>query len=197
MDNKPPGIRRLCLAFGIEPPATGRDDDAAAAEEQVVAAFSSVCASLGLDRMLMNRRETGDEQVALLPVGIDEPRVVSSLVDGLSRALAELNAAPPRAASLRIRLAFHEGVTTLAGDRFAGAALAWVGRLVGDWHLRAALTKHPRASLAVLLSDPVFEGIGQCGEPGLPPDQFQLVDVADTHCAPGRVAWIYVPATGG
>jgi hypothetical protein len=187
MQGTAPGIRRLCLAFGVEPPAEG-PDESGLSDQRIIAALVSVCVSMGLDRMLLNAPEPGKEQVALLPVGIDEPRVVSSLIDGLSRAIAELNAACP-AAPLQLRVAFHEGVTVLAGDSFSGTAVGRVRQLAADAHLRAALATRPRAGLAALLSDSVFEGIEQCEDLVLPPSQFQPVDLGAAGA--DRQAWIY------
>jgi len=186
MDNKPPGIRRLCVAFGLDEPSGG--DAMATAVRRVTKTFAEVCTSMGLDRMLLNHHDTGDGQVGLLPVGIDEPRVVSSLVDGLTRALARLNTAGR--ASVRLRLAFHEGVTTLTSDGFGGNAVTKVRQLAASEQLRAALDECPRASLAIMLSDPVFEDIGHSG---LPAEQFRRVEIADPRRTARTVAWIYVP----
>ena len=183
MDDKLPGIRRLCVAYRIEPPDGCGSGEKTAAEQRGTRAFTDVCTSLGLDRMLLDRHDAG--HVGVLPVGIDEPRVVSFLVEGLARALAGLN--------VRFRLAFHEGVTTLATGGFGGNAIAKVSRLAESPPLRAALAEYPRASLAVLLSAPVFEDIG----PRLPADQFRQVEIA----GPGRnsrdIAWIFVPGWSG
>jgi hypothetical protein len=179
VDDEPPGIRRLCIAYGIEPPDGCGSDERAAAEQLGTKAFADVCASLGLDRILLRRHGAG--QVGVLPVGIDEPRVVSSLVEGLVRALAGLN--------VRFRLAFHEGVTTLATGGFAGNAIAKVRRLAESPPLRAALAEDSRARLAVLLSTPVFEDI----DPRLPADQFRQVEIAAQGRGPRDIAWIFVP----
>lgn len=183
MEDKPPGIRRLCVAYGVESPDGCGSDEKIAAERRGIQAFTGVCASLGLSRMLLDRHSAG--QVGVLPVGIDEPRVVSSLVEGLIRATAGLN--------VRLRLAFHEGVTTFAADGFRGNAIATVRRLAESPPLRAALAEHPGADLAVMLSPPVFEGIG----PGLPADQFRQVEIAGPGASPWDVAWIFVPHRHG
>jgi hypothetical protein len=119
---------------------------------------------------------------------------VSSLVEGLSSALAELDVPPGGRGPVRLRVAFHEGVTTLAADGFGGRAVTKVRELAGSPPLRAALAEHPRARLAVVLSDPVFEGVGHCDYPSLPADQFRPVEIADSGPAPASTAWIYVPA---
>jgi hypothetical protein len=194
MHDKPPGIRRLCVAFGIEPSGERDGAERISAQQRVAEAITGVCTSLGLDRMLLNRSAADGEQVGLLPVGIDEPRVVSSLVEGLSSALAELDVPPGGRGPVRLRVAFHEGVTTLAADGFGGRAVTKVRELAGSPHLRAALDEHPRARLAVVLSDPVFEGVGHSDYPSLPADQFRPVEIADSGPAPASTAWIYVPA---
>jgi hypothetical protein len=178
-DDAPPGIRRLCVAYGVESPRGCAEGEKTDARRRGVKAFTDVCASLGLERILLDRHAAG--QVGLLPVGIDEPRVVSSLVERLPRPLADLN--------VRCRLAFHEGVTTLAAGGFGGDAVAKVRRLADSSPLRAALAEHPRASLAVLLSGPVFEAIG----PKLPVDQFRPVDISLPGRSPRDIAWIFVP----
>ena len=114
-------------------------------------------------------------------MGIDEPQVVSSLVEGLVRAAVRLN--------IRLRLAFHEGVTTLAAGGFGGNAIAKVRRLAESSPLRAALAEHPHASLAVILSASVFEDIA----PRLPADQFRQVVIADLGPSLRDIAWIFVP----
>ncbi len=178
-DDTPPGIRRLCVAYGIDSPRGCGSNEKTEAQRRGAKAFRDVCASLGLERILLDRHAAG--QVGLLPVGIDEPRVVSSLVEHLPRPLADLN--------VRCRLAFHEGVTTLAAGSFGGDAVAKVRRLAESPPLRAALVEHPGASLAVLLSGPVFEAIG----PKLPIDQFRPVDITLPGRRPRDIAWIFVP----
>ncbi len=49
MDNKPPGIRRLCVAFATE---SSDGADVAGTEQRAVNAFTGVCTAFGLDRML-------------------------------------------------------------------------------------------------------------------------------------------------
>jgi hypothetical protein len=179
MDDEPPGIRRLCVAYGVESPDGCAGNEKIAAEQRGTKAFTDVCASLGLERILLKRQDTG--HVGVLPVGIDEPRVVSSLVEGLVCAAVGLN--------VRFRLAFHEGVTTLVAGGFGGNAIAKVRRLAESPPLRAALAEHPRAILAVMLSAPVFEGIG----PRLPADQFRQVEMANPDRCSRDIAWIFIP----
>lgn len=193
MDDKPPGIRRLCVAFGTESSGDPDDEDPSAVEQRTAAAFTDVCASLGLDRMLLNHQAHGEVRVGLLPVGIDEPRVVASLVEGLFQAIAELNVPRAGRARVRLRLALHEGVTVLAADGYGGNAVARVRHLAESPQLRAALDACPRAGLAVLLSDPLFQDICPFGYPRLSASQFRPVKIAGPDRSGGGVAWICVP----
>src|ERR1700759_429999 len=135
MNDDLPAIRRLCVAYDID--LTSADDASrrALAQKRGTVAFAEVCASLGLGRTLLAQRGAG--QIGVFPVGIDEPQVISSLVSGLLQALNGLN--------IRLRLAFHEGVTTLlAAGGCGGKAIARVGQLAESSPLRAALAEHPR-----------------------------------------------------
>ena len=196
MDDRPPGVRRACVAFAIQSPSGHADGTLASAEQWLSSALVHVCSSAGLDRMLLNDSGAGEGQVALLPVGIDEPSFVAALVDGLLRAVTRRNARPFHDAPVRLTLAFHEGITTLDEAGFDGCALAKVRRLAQCQQLRAVLDRQPRATLAVLLTDQIFEGIGDPGHPGLPADQFDRVEIAGPAGEPGDVAWIYVPDVG-
>jgi hypothetical protein len=178
MEDQPPAIRRLCVAFGVES-SEGFANSETAAELRGTQAFTGLCVSLGLERMLLDRHDTG--QTGVFPVGIDEPRVVSSLVDGMVRAAASLG--------IRFRLAFHEGVTTLAADGFGGTAIATVRRLADSPQLRAALAQHQGACLAVMMSGPVCENI----DPAMLENGFRQVEVAHPGHGPGDMAWVFVP----
>jgi hypothetical protein len=174
---------------------TDRDEEAAAVQRQLSTALAEACRSSGLDRMLLNSRGHGGGEVALFPVGIDEPRAVAALVDGLSCALHRINglrsgSARPR---LRLKVAVHEGITVLAASGFAGHAVAKTCQLLDSPPLRAALASNPRASLAVMLSDRVFEDTSQFGHPRLPAERFERVEIDDPLKGSAGTGWIYVP----
>jgi len=159
-------------------------------------ALAAACSSSGLDRMLLNSRDSGDGEVALLPVGIDEPRAVALLVDGLFEALHRINGPLNGNSRIRLRMAVHEGITILAAGGFAGHAVVKTRRLLDSRPLRAALAGSPHADLAVLLSDQVFEDVGRFGHPRLPADRFQRVEVDNPPGEFCDIGWIYVPGQG-
>lgn len=179
MEDAAPGIRRLCLAYGTDLPAGTGPGGNDGPQDEGIQAFADACRSVGLNRILLQRHGTG--QVGVLPTGIDEPRVVMSLIAEVARVTAAL--------SVRIMLAFHEGITTLEASGFGGNAVAKVRRLAASPPLRAALAEAPGARLAVMLSDPVFEGSST--HPAA--CQFRPVQVDGSGPAAPDQAWIFIP----
>ena len=170
-DDTPPGIRRLCVAYRIESPRGCGRNEKTEAERRGAKAFRDVCASLGLERILLDRHAAG--HVGVLPVGIDEPRVVSSLVEQLPRPLADLN--------VRCRLAFHEGVTSLAAGGFGGNAVAKARRCGKP----AAAGRAGRASASQPGRAAVGPGVrGDRSQAAV--DQFRPVDITLPRPKPAR-----------
>lgn len=193
MNDNPPGIRRLCVAFDIEPCGRSGDEAAESVQQRLDAVLADACSASGLDRILLNRQDTTEGEIALLPVGIDEPRAVASLVDGLLHALARINGPLAASAHTRLKMAVHEGITILAASGFAGLAVAKARRLARSRPLRSALAGHPNADLAVIISDQVFADVGQFDQPSLPASQFRRVAIGSLPEEPQDVGWIYVP----
>jgi len=199
MDDRPPGIRRVCVAAGWEAPggagpggASGRDD--AAGERRIVReALISACAAAGLQRGLPNQQRHGSAEVLLLPAGIDEPRVLAALTRAIAAELRRINAAGGRR-RLRLVLVFHEGVVVLEPAGFRGAAIGRACRLAGAPQARSALASHPVSDLVVLLTDRIFDDLtGHHPDPALGAGQFERVELND-QAACCQAAWICVPA---
>jgi hypothetical protein len=197
MDDTPPGIRRLCVAVAAEgldaPGSTGQQ----AGRERVSAALLDACGSAGLDRVLVSAQHTDDTEVVLLPVGIDEPRVIAALATALAEVLHRMNVGQGEGARVRLRMAVHEGITILTPEGFTGQAVACVSRLAGAQPLRAALAADPDADLMVMLSGQVFEDLVQFGHAGLSRDRFRRAEVAIPANGNLDAGWIHVPERAG
>jgi hypothetical protein len=162
----------------------------------MAAVIATTCQTSGLDRLLA-QPGAGDAVILLLPAGIDEPLAVTSLVTGLVWALRQANTRPAGGPALeekrvRLRMAVHEGITILAAGSFAGRAVAKTCRLLGSPALRAALARSPRADLAVMLSDQVFEDISGFDR-SLPLGDCERVEIEDPDGGASDVGWVFVP----
>jgi hypothetical protein len=165
---------------------------------QMAAVIAETCSSSGLERSLLTKQGAGDAEMILLPAGIDEPRAVTSLVTGLAWALREINGQQATGlgldgAPVRLKMAVHEGITILAAGGFVGRAVTKTCRLLASSALRAALARSPRSDLAVLLSDQVFEDMGDF-ERSLPVEEFERVEIEDPARGASDVGWVFVPA---
>lgn len=123
------GIRRVSLAL---------------ASDGGLGALMARCADQGaLDRVQWNDTEPG-LRTGVLPPGVDEPRLLTDLVESVRGALAGLVSRAP------VLLALHEGLARLDDGQFRGPALATVRELS-----RARLPE----PFAVVVSQRVFEDL--------------------------------------
>jgi len=191
MDDNPPGIRRVCMAVGVEQYSEHSITEVAAARRQLSALLADLCESPEFDDLLPCQQSAGDGEVVVLPVGIDEPRTVTLLVNWLVHALRQTNGgwAGPH---VRLRVAVHEGITTLTGGVFDGPAVTKACRLLGALPLSTALTSKPKADLAVLLSDRIYADLGDFGQ-YLPLEEFISVEIGDPAASSQEVGWLLIP----
>jgi hypothetical protein len=160
----------------------------AAARRKVSELLAEMCESPVVDELLLYQQSAGDGEVVLLPVGIDEPRTLTILVNWLVGALHQANAGlqGPR---VRLRVAVHEGITTLIAGVFDGPAVRKTWRLLGARPLSTALARRPAANMAVLFSDRIYADLGEFDQdlPAAP------VEVGDPAARSREVGWLLVP----
>jgi hypothetical protein len=193
-DDRPPGIRRVCIAVDIEPRQYQGYSPRRLEflRRHLAAAIAETCRESGLDRVLVNQQSAGDVEIILLPAGIDEPRAVAALVNGLCQVIRRINEPLPEGARVRIGMAVHEGITVLAATGFVGRAVSKTRRMLGSEPLRSAFARSPRSDLAVMLSDQVFEEIesfGRC----LPAEEFERVEIDNPATRSRDIGWIFLP----
>jgi hypothetical protein len=196
VDDTTPGIRRVCVAFDLEDDGRRSATEVQGLRRQLAAAIAGSCSLSGLDRILLNHQAMDEVEILLLAAGIDEPRAVTSLINGFFQALRQLNGQVRAGARVRLKIAVHEGITVLAAGGFVGRVVTKTCRMLAAPPLRDALARCPRSDLAVLLSDQVFEDIDSFDH-CLPLSEFEQVQLDDPSLRFGGSAWIFVPDHGG
>ena len=191
MDDRPPGIRRVCVAAAWDRAAGG---NATASDQRrlVREALISACASAGLQRGLPCQQRHGRAEVLLLPTGIDEPRVLAQLTRSVGAELRRINAAGG-GRRLRVALAFHEGIVALEPSGFSGVAIGRACRLAVAPETRSAMASHPAADLIVLLTDRIFDDLREQPDSAFGTARFERVDIEDPAVG-RRTAWLCAPA---
>lgn len=180
--------RHLCLA--VDTKGYGGRDNVAQynVQRDLLNVMDEAAAAADLDRSQWNRQAQGDGEIALLPPGQPEPRVVDDFTRELGASLALLNYEKRQDARLRLRVAVHFGVAYEAPSGFAGDAVVITARLLGSVGLHRALEEADDADLAVALSDRVYTDTVLPRHTSLQPRQFIRVEIAEKEYV--GAAWI-------
>jgi hypothetical protein len=152
---------------------------------------------LGLDRDEWLTQAAGDGELAVLPAGAPEPRVVAHLAPALDTLLRERNAGLAGERQIRVRVAVHVGLVHLDGaNGFPGTAPIIVSRLVDARPLKLALAAFPSAGAALIVSEQIYDDVVAQGYEGLAPDAFVRVRIEVPDKDFDQAAWVCVPGSG-
>jgi tetratricopeptide (TPR) repeat protein len=107
----------------------------------------------------------GDGALILLPPRTPGNLLVDLMPDTLLSEIHAVNEALPQTGRLRLRLAMHTGEVHVGTHGMAGDAIVEVFRMIDSDPLRQALREHS-ATLAVMVSDSLFQTAGKVALPG-------------------------------
>jgi hypothetical protein len=186
--------RRFLVAVDME--KYGRQDNLRQYRSQQIfkEVMEEAVNSLGLDRSTWTTQQGGDGEFAVLPVDTPEPVVVAGLVPAIDRILREHNRSLLPEAKVRLRVALHQGLVHLDGaNGFPATAVVEVCRLRDAPPVKKVLAAFPAASVALIVSDPIYHDVVRNHYEGLRPERFAEVDVDLPDKGFRARAWIYVP----
>jgi hypothetical protein len=144
----------------------------------------------GLTRSEWNRQPAGDGELAVLPPGESEPRVVERFPQELRNALRRHNRDLNDAARLRLRLAVHFGAAAPGPNGNTGPGPVTVSRLCDSEQLKQALVA-ANADLAVIISRQIYDDVIRQEFTLLTPAELRQVTVRNKEFA--EDAWIWIP----
>lgn len=152
------GVRRMCLAFDLERYSAGTDADQIEKQRAMLHMVEAACERGALERAHWLKEEQGDGELAVLPPGIDEARVIAALWREFREGLHRYNRHANAVARLRMRVAVHEGVTYIGDKVFAGTAVNTVCRLRDCREAKEALSEAD-GDLVLIVSDRVYDDV--------------------------------------
>jgi hypothetical protein len=185
-----PRTRRLCLCFGIERPARRRSADRVRLPATLAEILDGVCEETDLERAAWNLQPTGEGELAVLPPGVDEGRLIDDLVRALSRRLRVVNGTLAVDDRIRMRLAMHIGIAETTESGFRGPAPRYVGELCRSPRLRALLAERPDADFALALSAPLYQDHVDFAYPDFRVQDFRKLDVDVAGSRSPQRVWV-------
>jgi hypothetical protein len=138
----------------------------------------------------------GDGLLLELPPGIDEPRVIPRLVNGLCQALHQANRRTLSSRQMRLRMALAQGIRHPGPTGAIGEALIAACRLVDCAAIRDALGRRPERGLGLIVSDDLYHDVIAQRYPGLDPAEFTAVQAEVEAKDFTAKAWVHVPVPG-
>jgi hypothetical protein len=149
------GVRRMCVACDLEHYSRRPDNGQIEAQRAMARLLGEAGERGALERAQWLTQPQGDGELALLPPGVDEARVITGLWRELREGLHRYNRHASAAARLRMRIAVHEGQTYIADNGFAGDAINTVCRLRDCAEIKDALSAS-HSDLVLIVSDRIF-----------------------------------------
>ncbi|WP_344447254.1 hypothetical protein, partial [Kitasatospora nipponensis] len=185
------GPRRLLLSADVK--GYGQEDERSQFDIQraLVRILDEAAEAVGFDRTAWIRQGAGDGELAILPDGVSEAKVVDDYVAELQAVLERHNHRVRPEHWLRLRLAVHFGTAHPADNGYAGHGVVLVSRLVDSDPLRQALIAAPESCLAVILSEQVYTDTVLQRLTKLSPKEFRQVAVEKKERQ--VTAWLRVP----
>ncbi|MGP4024031.1 tetratricopeptide repeat protein [Actinomadura sp. 3N407] len=188
--------RSLCAGLDIKGWSRRLVPEQIRAQQALVSVALAACREAGLPERIV--QSSGDGVLIMPPSDIDESAVIPALVAELEVALRQENRLLAEAARIRLRLALTSGLVTPGPAGFNGTAVIDCFRLLDSPPVKAALEDFPRAQLAVIVSDHLFQDVIRNGFRSLRAEDFWRVRSTVAGKGFSMDAWLYVSdRTGG
>ncbi|WP_405636244.1 hypothetical protein OG543_15575 [Streptomyces sp. NBC_01178] len=183
--------RRICMAADIEQYSRFDTPGQRMAQAQLARVLRAAAERSGLDHGTWSVQPQGDMEFAVLPAGTSEQVVVGEYVTHLAAQLGGYNATRRPARRMRLRLAIDTGVATTAALGFSGPAPIAVARYLNAPEVKWALAAAGSASLAVVISDRLFQDVVRLRLHGHDPEQYRRIHVEQKGFA--GYGWVRLP----
>lgn len=161
-------------------------------QDGLLAVLDDAARRAGLSRDEWDRQEAGDGELAVLPAGVDEPRVVEDFPRELYNALRGHNRDFKQDLRLRLRLAVHYGPAVKGPYGYTHEGPVTVSRLCDAAPLKDALAASG-ADLAVIFSQVIYQHPIGSEDTLLDLEKLRKVRVVMPEKKFDQDAWIWIP----
>jgi hypothetical protein len=183
--------RRILVNLDVEDYSSRTDIDQHELQRTLADLLSAAARDADFDRSEWDIQAGGDGELAVLPAGESEKRVIDDLPQAIARVLAVHNSTARPEMRLRIRLAVHQGLVRVAAAGFAGTGVVTVSRIVDSAAARTALRACPKADLVFLLSKQLYVELVLQRHTKLSGADFREISVQTKKFR--DTAWLHVP----
>lgn len=190
-----PGLfQRAVVAFDVEGFSDRNVRERERVQSDLLRILTDAANAAGLNRDEWWIQSTGDGELAALPASVNLLSLVRRFTAELDTLLTDHNEEHSEQTRIRLRVAMHIGTMTTAGPLGSGSqALIDVSRLLDCQPVRTALKRARAASLALIVSQTVFDQVIATQLDGLRPDQFSKVLVNLPAKKFRQNAYLYIP----
>ncbi|NXY97531.1 hypothetical protein HYE82_24780 [Streptomyces sp. BR123] len=185
-------VYRALLAVDIERSA-GRGNVALwQIRDALRTALSESFEESGIDWAACSTSDLGDGLRVVAPAGVPKARLIHPLVHELAIRLRAHNRTAGPLTQVRVRAALHAGEVRAATDgEVTGRPLEVLARLLDAAAVRGALAAAPpEVTTALIVSQHVYEETVRHGYPGIDPESFHRIAVAEKEYTTD--AWLHL-----
>ena len=148
-------------------------------------------AGAGITAAQTDRLDAGDGLLLLVAGQVSTARLLDPLAAGLASGLAEENRQVAWSARMRLRVVVHAGEVLADAHGHTGASLNHAARLLEAETTRSILAGSPEASVVLVVSDEVYQGVVRHAYRGIDPDGWQPVRIHAKETT--TRAWAHLP----
>ncbi|MFC5750846.1 hypothetical protein [Actinomadura rugatobispora] len=190
-----PAVRRTSLVVDLEGYSKRSAPGQVDAQGRLLWSMVHALKAAGIAPDSCARQDQGDGQLITLPPGINEARVLPTVILALNAAMSRVNSLPGEAGRLRLRMGMAQGPVQLASIGYVGAGVVAACRMVDSAPPRQALKRHRDADMAAIVSDDLYRQVFSQGyDVRLAARDFQPVQVVMSAKGYQADAWLHVPA---
>ncbi|MEV6841876.1 hypothetical protein [Actinoplanes sp. NPDC051411] len=150
---------RLCVAADVVSYSRRSNLETEILQRDLVEVLGRARRAAGIADRAVRPQPQGDGQFTVLPVGIDESKVIPGLLHELGARLVERDTGMPADERMRLRVALHRGLVKEGDNGWVGTSAIAVHRILDSAPLRAAVKENPAACYVLGLPDVLYRDV--------------------------------------